>query len=56
MNTDQPNKPGQQNQPSTQKLNEQQQHQGGQQTPKPDTAKEPQAPANAGAGAEAKKS
>lgn len=43
MTNDAQNKSGQQNQPTTQKLNDQQQQQGAQQAPKPETATAPQA-------------
>ena len=56
MNSDQQNKSGQQTQPGTQKLNEQQQKQGGQQVGKPDAEKAPEAAGDKSPGAEGTKS
>jgi len=56
MNIDQQNKSGQQNQPGTQKLNDQQQRQSDRQTPKLDATKAPEAAGNKSSGAEGAKS
>ena len=56
MNIERQIKSGQQNEPGTQKLNDQQQRQGEQRTPKPDATKAPQAAGNKSSGAEGAKS